>query len=503
MEPTVFDPIAPAAAAPVAAPDPNLDLRMQGWRAAFQEIRSDPALQWGLLRLGTNLMQVPKPGEGQAGLVGRSIQDAMDYTTQRQAFAQKQAMDMENLSLRGREVSAHEREGAERVAASQQERSIKAASAPISIAQQRQAYESAAAALRQIEAEEKAGIRDPDFLRRKAQAAVTLQEAHARLYDAYAQSVPGKNTKQTQAMRPVENADGSTSFVSSVLVNGEQYFHTYTPPRFGNIDAARAQATKDVDKVTPSSWNPFGGQAPYAGTREQEIERRTQEYMKPRVEILGPRGPVSEQDYNRLGGSPENAPQTPRPMEPARPTETPDAAKTSAVNALRVVRGELADARKAGQDTSALEREEQRLMQIVKTGDVKGGGQAGVTKKPATPPAPAPTPGSTPSATFIRNNEGKIVPQGAAAAPAPAPAPVAATPQEAAGQKVDAARAALVEARRTLQRYGVRQQRADPAGYRAALTAMSQAQNAVGEAEAEYQKLLGPVGPARMPIRPQ
>jgi hypothetical protein len=500
-----FDPIPPAAPAAVPAPDPNLDARINEWKAAFSEIRNDPALQWGLLRLGTNLMQPPKPGEGQAGLVGRSIQDAMDYTTQRQIQAQKQATDMESLSLKGREVSAHERESAERTTASQQQRGITAANAPIQHAQAVHAFQKAQSDLDLIRNEEAAGNRSPEFLKRKAAAEIALKEAHANLYNAYANAMPSKNTKQTQSMRPVENADGTTSFVSSVLVNGEQYFHTYTPPRFTNIDAARAQATKDVDKITPSSWNPFAGAAPYAGTREQEIERRAQEYMKPQVGVLGPRGPMTGDEYNRLGGqapvSPTPAPNPrvetpspatpgPTPMPPAFPRESQQQAQQAAERSLGIIRMELRDARQNRADPAsiaALEREEANAM-----AKMRG---AATTHPPvvAAPPAPQRT-------VFTRDASGNVVPVGRPA-PTPPSAPAAAAPTEASGpelsgQILEKARAALVEARRQLMSYGVRQQRSDPEGYRNALLRVKQYQDAVAQAQDQWEKEALPGLPA-------
>jgi hypothetical protein len=105
------------------------------------------------------------------------------------------------------------------------------------------------------------------------------------------------------------------------------------------------------------------------------------------------------------------------------------------------------------------------------------------TKLTSTPPtrmaAVAPPPAAPPVAA-----------PAAVAPPAVAPKPaVAVPPLEAAGQKLDAARAALATATQTLQTFGLRQRSQNPEGYRAAVAAAQAAKTARDEAEVTYSSL--------------
>lgn len=414
-----------------------------------------------------------------------------------------------------------------------------AAQAPVQLGQLQQQYQAAKAALDQILQEEKAGIRSPDFLARKEAAEVGVREALQRMYDAHAtaftktaNAADAKNKKQVLHSAKVDNPDGTTSLVSSIMVNGETYYETFTPPRFNDIQAATKFATDQVNKETPSAWNPLAGKPPYQGTAQEEIARRVKVLMEPRLVTMDRRGQqVSPELLGGPGGP--TAPAAPTPGTP-----TPQATPSGAAAAAPGTPDELATAEAVGGLTpegkirkgNLTDRQQLLILQdqlrTLKPEDhaaasihdeiakvKKRMGVTGATTPGATSPVPAPaTPAAplapTPSGPigFTRDAAGNIVPVGApkagATPTATTPAPVAATPGEQAGQLYEQARAALLKARNTLMSYGIRQQRADPVGYRNALTEVARLQTAAGAAQEEYSKFVAP-GAATMPLRPQ
>jgi hypothetical protein len=128
---------------------------------------------------------------------------------------------------------------------------------------------------------------------------------------------------------------------------------------------------------------------------------------------------------------------------------------------------------------------------------VPGFGGASETPPPA-PGAQQPEP-ARPGVTPPRANQqpmGRTVPAGIRTPELP--------PQsEAAGQQLDAARAAYREALNTVRAYGSRQQKADPQGYQRAQAAVAQAEVRLREAQAAFgstipQSMQGPIG---QPVR--
>jgi hypothetical protein len=493
-------PVAPAVLPPPVLPQ-DMVAQMQGYRNAFSNMEGDPNFAPAMMRLGLNLMQPVRPGDTPGGVVSRAGTDAMDYYTARTNMERNQLLTGVGLGQRERELQSKVGAQAEATAASAQQRAVTAAQAPVQLGQLKQQYETAKKGLELIEAEEKAGVRSPDFLQRKAVAETAVREALAKMYGAHAdfyrsagQAQGAKSNKQTLNVRPVENQDGTTSLVSTVVVNGEPYFHTFTPPRFADLRAATEHARKEVEKETPSAWNPFAGAAPYQGTPDEEIARRAKLYMTPSLQILGPRGMMTKEQYDALDGPRGGPPPSGAPMPPGFPRESQQQAQQATERSLGVIRGELRDARQAGNAelVASLIKEEENAVKLLK------GGHQGHT-----PAAPVP---SQAAGSFERDASGNIVPKGKtpAATPASAAAPAApATPQpsELAGQALEVARRNLVAARNVLMGFGARQQRADPVGYRNALMAVSQGQEEAARAQQEYEKLMTPGAAARMPVR--
>lgn len=461
--------------------------KLQSWRDAFARMQNDPSFNAGMLRLGMNLMQPVQPGNTAMGNFGAAVNDAVQYTNQRQGEEQNRYLKMQEGQQRERQVAEQERSGAETRAASQQQRAITSASAPVALATAQVALDKAKADMRLIQAEEASGNRSPEFLQRRAVAEAALREALARMYDAHAayyrdagQAQDQKGKKQTLNVRQMD--DGS--IVSTVVVNGEPTFHQYTPPRFSDAREARAQATKDVDKVTPSGWNPFAGPAPYTGTREQEIDRLTKEYMKPKLTIFSSKGELTPQQYEAMGGPP--APSAAQPMPPAIKPESRQEATAAGERSLGIIRMELRDAIQKGaapETIAALRREEERAV---------AGMQRAQTNRPPEVAVGAPTPAPD---KFVRDANNNIVPVGRpapAAAPAPTPVATPETPMETAGLALERAREMLQRARSVLATYGAKKQRNDPQGYRNALIAVKTQQDAVNEAQTEYEGLAMP-----------
>jgi hypothetical protein len=407
----------------------------------------------------------------------------------------------------------------------------------VQVGQLQQAYQTAKANLDLIRQEELAGTRSPDFLQRKAAAEVGVREALARMYDAHSSfykksgdAATAKGNKQTVNVKTVENQDGTQSLVSTIVVNGEPYQQVFTPPRFSDIRAATEAATKEVNKETPSAWNPFAGAAPYVGTAQEEIARRAKQYMEPKLITVNPRGQqITPEAFEALGNpAPAQAaptavaptaptavpppagmptgereiPKGPFPMPSARrvsgsppgyPVESQDQAVGATERSLGIIRGELRDARQKGQPTEALEREEQRAMESLKKGAPKH-------EKSETKP-------NRGAMSFERDADGKVVPRGGqqapqVATPAAQPAPVA-DPTEQAGQAVELTRSNLIRARQAMMSYGAIQQRKDPTGYRNALARVMQAQAEAAEAQQVYENLAAPnVGPATFGTMP-
>lgn len=522
-EPEAIQPIQPAPAAelPAGASPGELASQLQLYRSAFANLPvSDDVKNMTLMRMGFNLMQPVKRGDTPGGVFARAGADAIDYYSAMRDRERSQALSGMEFGMRSRESQARVTQSAEAVESARQARGVAAARAPVDLATAQLAQRKAKSDLDLVLQEEAAGNRSPEHLRRKAAAEVALRESMTRMYDAHAkmygastEAMPNKNKKQTVNVRPVENADGTTSLVSTVVVNGEPYFHTFTPARFQDIRTATEFAKKEVEKETPSAWNPFAGAVPYQGTPEEETARRAKRYMTPSLQILGPQGEVSQQQYTALGETavvppppaqgvqpkvvpPATASQMPVAQRPSGsptsfPVETPGQATAATERSLGVIRGELRDARQRNApaaEIANLEREEKTAAELLK----KGGSTRTAT-----------TPGPT---VFERGQDGKIVPQGRRSTPVAAPVatPVEPAPAETAGQALDQARASLMRARSTLMNYGVRQQRSDPVGYRNALMEVARLQDQVSQAQTEYERLVAPnLGAARMPVRAQ
>lgn len=501
LNPAAYPTIPPVAPAPLT-PTPNpadMVLRMQQYRDAFANMGNDPSINPAMVQLGAGLLQPVMPGQTPGGVAGHAISGAMNYY---QALNQKETENLFRSTLLGqqeRAAQSAEATAAEARAGAQQQRGITAAKAPSEVGTAQAAYQEAQYKLRLLAAEERSGTQDPTFLKRKGEAELAAKEALAKMYQAHAtyynQAGQAQSGKGKQTLNVKQNEDGS--YTTTTMNNGELYFHTFVPPKFHDLRTATEAATKEVDKITPSSWNPLAGPVPYTGTREEEIARRAKEYMAPKLQILGRQGILSPQEYDQLSGPPPDAAPGTRPGPGSTPStfprETQQEAITAAERSLGMIRGELRDARKTGDQAAitALEKEESNAVTALK----KGAPRHAVA-------APAST-----STQFTRDAQGNIVPEGlkvapSAAAAAPKPASQGAAraaevpPSEQAGQALEIARSALLQAKRTLLSYGVRQQRADPVGYRNALMAVTQKQNETSAAQQEYEKLVAPGLPA-------
>lgn len=503
--PTDLPVIPPApAAAPIPMMSPaDLVAQLQGYRDAFSGMKGDPAFEPAVTRFALGLLNPVQPGQTAGSVFSKSATDALDYYTARQAQERNQLLAGLTAGVALRKSEGEARSTAESAATSQQQRGVTAARAPVDLGMLQQQYQKNKADLDLIRQEEAAGVRDPEFLKRKATAEVAVRESLQKLYDAHAQyyqnaasAIPGKNTKQTLNVKTVENADGTTSLISTIVVNGQPYQQVFTPARFTDIRAATEFARKQVDRETPSAWNPFGGKAPYTGTAEEEVARRAKQYMEPSLITVGPDGRQVPNDQfqsmgaEQLGGpggpsAPATAPAQPASTTPANfPRETGAERVAAEQRAVGIIKTELADARKRG-DTEAVAALEKELVNSAKTGQVAG-------KYPQPAPAAEPT-------KFERDAQGNIVPAGVTqpttkGAPAPTASAPAAPPNatEGVGQQLEVARVNLQRARAAVMRYGVREQRADPVGYRNALSELARQQADVAMLQTGYEQLVAP-----------
>ena len=493
--PTDLPVIAPApAAAPIPQVNPaDIVAQLQAYRNAFSGMTGDPALEPAISRFALGLLQPVKPGDTPGGVFSRSGTEALDYYTARQAQERNQLLAGLSAGMQMRASEGQARTAAEGVATSRQQRGVTAAKAPVDIGLLQQQYQKAKADLDLIRQEEAAGVRTPDFIKRKATAEIASREALTKLYEAHAQyygnaaqAIPGKNTKQTLNVKSVENADGTTSLVSTIVVNGQPYQQVFTPARFTDIRAATDFARKQVDRETPSAWNPFGGKAPYTGTAEEEVARRAKAYMEPSLVTIDSTGKqIPNEQFQQMGveqvGGPGGpaAPAQPQPVgapqasaRPADfPRETPGQAREASARSVAIIKSELVDARKNGtpEDVAALEKELKNAAGVEKT----------IGKYPQPTPAAGPM-------KFERDANGNIVPVGGtsptaktkgALAPTTS-APAAPDPVQA---KFEQTAQALESARRTVMGYTVRAQREDPQGYRNALSNLAKLQSEMAQ----------------------
>lgn len=290
------DPMA-AATAPPQSPE-ELQQRVSGWQTFFSRLQSDPALMAGVLRMGTQLMQPMAPGQTRAGHFAGALEHSVDYAAASRAArteeARKGMLAQSEVAQRGAQTGAVTQE-------TEQKRQLfpnALAQSEAKLKEMLNENKKAQYELDQLNAMTTAGLRSPEHLQRVAQAELRLKNSHANFYDAHANlyNQTADSSKGQSSQMKVDNADGTTSIVYSHLKKGQRYIETVTPARYSDENQALAQAQKDVEKITP-----FFGQAPYQGTKANEVARRVKMYLTPQRSIVGPGGQqVTPEQFQRL-----------------------------------------------------------------------------------------------------------------------------------------------------------------------------------------------------------
>jgi hypothetical protein len=495
----------PAAAMPQETPEEFLQ-RLQGWKMPGAGVVTPENA--ALLRVGAQLMQPVANKQAVAGNVGTALTAGVDTFNRAQQQELGNALTMENAWQNRQAGTERSAVTAENIAGARTSRGIQTAGAPSAFAAAQDTYEKAQIELRALRQQEASGVTGPDFLRRKAEAELRLKNAQAQMYEAHGKyygQAAGARGKQVLNVKEVENADGTKSLVTTTLINGKIYQRIMTPPKFSDPRQAQSQAEKDVDTDTPGViGRALGKQAPYQGLPADEVARRVKSYTAPRVEIFDENGmPVPPEQYEALereGATPQEVPPKPgsTPMPPASPRESKQERSGAAEKSLRIVMKEMADAKAKGEDTSSFQREADRLRETIRTGG------RGFNEVPA-PSATTPTPATSSTVRFVRDAAGKIIPEGSRTRPAATPTTptLQVGPEEVQGQALDRARETFQQANKVLMSYGLRQQRADPQGYRDALATVAAARQAMQQAEQAWQSAVPPTSAVTsMPRRP-
>lgn len=306
LDPQAAQPLNPAATPPSPPQSPEeLQQRVSGWQTVLDRISSDPSLIAGIARFATQAMQPVAPGGNVASHLAGALEHSIDYVAasrqQATEAARKNAVAQAEIEQRRAQTGAVTQETKQKEIAfpnamAQAEEKLKQAQNENSKAK----YE-----LQSLAAQEAAGLMGPEFAKRKSDAEMRLKESTAAMYDAHANyyNMLGKagadkaaGVHQILHTTKLDNPDGTSSIITTHAVNGKMYMESYTPPRFTDPVQARLQAQKEVDKITP-----FFGQAPYTGTKAQEIERRVQMYTTPQRSIIGPGAtPLTPQQFEAL-----------------------------------------------------------------------------------------------------------------------------------------------------------------------------------------------------------
>jgi hypothetical protein len=262
--------------------------RKSQWSQVLDRINSDPNLQLMILRMGTRLMQPIAPGQTAGGHFASALEDSVDYLGGLREAKRARQMQERKMLLEERKGTADIEHSQAATAATRQTTEQKAQTFPDVMSENKAKLEKInfeLAALRVANTPEmiaKRNTLEMEKLRLEnlvKENLASMHGAHAEAYKAVKEAATGKGDKVTTHV----GTDGTIT--TTTMIGGKPYVTQRAPAEETDPMRARLRASNEIKKVTP-----WFGKAPYEGTQEEAIARRTQELLTPRVVHFDPTG---------------------------------------------------------------------------------------------------------------------------------------------------------------------------------------------------------------------
>ena len=295
--------------------------RKSAWSAFAQRLQNDPTAQQLMLSIGLRMMQPRGQGQTAGGHFAGAVGDALNANSEWQLRQREQARQDTEQARRERESIANVASTTASTERTKQQTTQEGELFPgrkqiqgqqiqegdVSLQTARNNLLVARTNLADLNAKQAAGLigseeyyrqrqvveRDMEQARLallKAQEFMTRQHgvaygAAAQASTARADNMGGSGSAPRQALKAIDNGDGTTTMV--YLVNGKSMKELITPPVSDKI--AEQRALKEVEtewkaqgKSIPGAWDKWGTPSPQAREFQAAVNSRKQMLMQPR-----------------------------------------------------------------------------------------------------------------------------------------------------------------------------------------------------------------------------